>query len=719
MPRYTFGPFSLDPEARVLLRDGEPLPVSGKALDVLVVLVQNRGRLVDKDELLSRVWTGTIVEEANLTQSIFTVRKILGDSPKDHRYIATVPGRGYQFVAPVTELTSETLRTAGAPQEPAVDSVINGNPITRHKLVAVSAIAVAVAAVGALWIVLRRPAQPPSELLERRLTFNSGASPIASAAISPDGKYLAYSDPAGIHLRLLSTGEERPIPTPAGVTDGLSYVDSWFPNGTELLAHSREATGHGSMWAMSIMGKSSRELRGDAAGWEVSPDGRRIAFSPAGTGFGGEIWLMDNQSNNPQKVLGLLADEFLWSVHWSPDGQRLVYVRMRQDRQLMETCDLNGANRTVVVTAEVRSICWLPDGRIVYSQGEARDVDANLWQIGVDTATGKPTGKPQRITRWAGSDLKGMSATADGTRIALRKETYPSQTYIGELDAGGTPVGLPRRLTYDEAHDWATAWTADSKAVLFTSDRGGKWGIFKQAIGQTTAEPLIEGREKTDLARLSADGAWVLYIESSATTSGHSPRQRLMRVPVNGGMPKLVFEIPTAQWENHECARSPASLCVIIESSLDHKQQTVTAVDSISGKARLLRTVNKAIDESFAHSLSPDGSTLAISKGGEPEIHIRLLSMTGGSDREIAVKGWQNIGSLEWSADGKGIYCTSVSSQGGTLLYVDLKGTARVLWHSRDLDGGLFIAGVPSPDGRYLALTGSIRHSTVWMVEGF
>jgi len=103
MPRYSFGPFELDPEARLLCREGEPIPLAGKTLDTLLVLVENRGRLVDKDELLSRVWVGTVVEEANLTQTIFTVRKVLGDSPKDHRYIATVPGRGYQFVAPVIE----------------------------------------------------------------------------------------------------------------------------------------------------------------------------------------------------------------------------------------------------------------------------------------------------------------------------------------------------------------------------------------------------------------------------------------------------------------------------------------------------------------------------------------------------------------------------------------------------------------------------------------
>src|ERR1700693_6043419 len=108
MARYTFGPFSLDTEARALLRDSEAIPMAGKTFDTLVMLVQNRGRLVDKEELLSRVWPGTVVEEANLSQAIFTVRKILGDSPKDPRYIATIAGRGYQFIAPVTELLSET-----------------------------------------------------------------------------------------------------------------------------------------------------------------------------------------------------------------------------------------------------------------------------------------------------------------------------------------------------------------------------------------------------------------------------------------------------------------------------------------------------------------------------------------------------------------------------------------------------------------------------------
>jgi Tol biopolymer transport system component len=115
--------------------------------------------------------------------------------------------------------------------------------------------------------------------------------------------------------------------------------------------------------------------------------------------------------------------------------------------------------------------------------------------------------------------------------------------------------------------------------------------------------------------------------------------------------------------------------------------------------------------------LSPDGSTVAISRAGEPEIHIGLLSLSGGSDREITVKGWPNTAGLDWPPDGKGLYCGSTSPQGRTLLYVDLKGNARVLWQYKGGSGEIW--GVPSPDGRYLAIRGDVINSNVWMVEGF
>lgn len=727
MARFTFGPFLLDLESRALLRNGERLPLAGRTLDTLAVLLQNRGRLLDKDELLSLIWPGMVVDEANLSQSIFTLRKVLGDSRKDPRYIATIAGRGYQFVGPVTEVTTHASRTAdfAGKAQPETESrpAVVGRLLRRYVIAA--GIASLVAAAGMVWFLAKRPVRAPSELIERRLTFNSSASEVASAVISPDGKYLAYSDPAGIHVRLLSTGEERLIAASSvGKAGAFSWIDSWFPSGTELLGHSREAGGHSSMWAVSIMGQSVRELRAEAWGWSVSPDGTRIAFSPAtADGYRPEIWMMDDRGENPQKVLGLPDGEFLWSVRWSPDGQRLAYIRAKAPRESLESCDLKGANRTTAIIVPglgqwVRSASWLPDGRIVYSQAEAADVDANLWQVRVNPE-GTPTGKPKRITHWAGVDVQGLTASADGTRLVLRKETFPSQIYIGELEPAGRRVRPPQRLTNDEAVDWATAWTADSKAVLFTSDRGGKWGVFKQAIGDSTAQPLIEGRESANLARVSPDGSWVFYSERASMERNRSHGLRLMRLAVNGGPPKLLYESVGAQLQDYPCARHPANRCVIIEASLDDKRLLITAFDPLKGKGQLLRTVEKDRYAGFSWALSPDGSVLAIARGDQPDIHIRLLSLTGGMDREIDVKHWPSASSLEWSPDGKGLYCGSVTSKSGTLLYVDLKGTAKVVARSSEVGGGAFIAAVPSPDGRYLALTGAIHYSNAWLIEGF
>jgi hypothetical protein len=178
----------------------------------------------------------------------------------------------------------------------------------------------------------------------------------------------------------------------------------------------------------------------------------------------------------------------------------------------------------------------------------------------------------------------------------------------------------------------------------------------------------------------------------------------------------------TRSWYDFNCASAPASLCVILEPSQDEKHLTVTALDPLKGRGKVLRTIDK--DPSgrlYATALSPDGTTFALSLWGQfgTEMHIRLLSLLGGSDREITVKGWPAISwnGLYWSSDGKGFYCSTWVPEGGTILYVDLKGNARVLWQSKGV--GSPICAVPSPDGRYLAIRGEVTNSNVWMLEGF
>ena len=108
---YEFGPFRLDATERVLLREGKPVLVPPKDLETLLVLVENRGHLVEKNELLERVWPGTFVEEGNLAKHISNLRQLLGDGLNEITYIETIPTRGYRFLAPANELEQVPAQT--------------------------------------------------------------------------------------------------------------------------------------------------------------------------------------------------------------------------------------------------------------------------------------------------------------------------------------------------------------------------------------------------------------------------------------------------------------------------------------------------------------------------------------------------------------------------------------------------------------------------------
>src|SRR6478672_4335129 len=113
---YEFGDFRLDRGKRLLRRrDGVIVPLAAKAFETLAYLVEHAGRVVDKEELIRAVWPDTAVEENNLTQNISLLRRLFGESRGEHRYIATVPGRGYQLVATVRVVAAPVPPEAAAP----------------------------------------------------------------------------------------------------------------------------------------------------------------------------------------------------------------------------------------------------------------------------------------------------------------------------------------------------------------------------------------------------------------------------------------------------------------------------------------------------------------------------------------------------------------------------------------------------------------------------
>jgi DNA-binding winged helix-turn-helix (wHTH) protein len=111
LPRdhFRFSEFELDVPKRLLLRDGEPVSLNPKALDLLVVLVESRGEIVSKDDLLEKVWPDQIIEEGNLKVHVSALRKAFGQIGNDHRFIVTVPGRGYSFVADLDDSSNNEV----------------------------------------------------------------------------------------------------------------------------------------------------------------------------------------------------------------------------------------------------------------------------------------------------------------------------------------------------------------------------------------------------------------------------------------------------------------------------------------------------------------------------------------------------------------------------------------------------------------------------------
>ena len=168
LPRYyDFDDFRIDLQRRMLLHRGVPVSIKPKALDTLVLLIEHRDRVVDKDELMNRLWPDTAVEEANLTQNIFVVRKALGEAPGQQRFIATFARRGYRFVADVLEHSEEPH---DVPRESAPVTLVQPRP-GHHRAIAWS---------GALLLGL---AVAAAVLIDR--SASSSAGPIRAIAVLP------------------------------------------------------------------------------------------------------------------------------------------------------------------------------------------------------------------------------------------------------------------------------------------------------------------------------------------------------------------------------------------------------------------------------------------------------------------------------------------------------------------------------------------------------
>jgi Tol biopolymer transport system component len=280
----------------------------------------------------------------------------------------------------------------------------------------------------------------------------------------------------------------------------------------------------------------------------------------------------------------------------------------------------------------------------------------------------------------------------------------PRPDYIADLQSNGTRIGLPKRLTFNEGWDSPAAWTADSKAVVFSSNRNGHYGIFKQPLDGGIAEAIVTLPQNVFGPRLSPDGKWVIYL-ATAEDAVPSARDEIMKVPITGGAPQLVMKAHvydlvqdvSVAGRGIVCSQRPPGLCAFAEQSGDHKQLIFTTFDLAKGRGDELARFATEPTGWYPWALSPDGTCIAVLTRSLGQID--LLYLDGRPRRQITVKGWSNLDSVNWTADGEGLLTSARMQKGTALLDVDLRGQAHLLWNP---EGGRGTYAVPSPDGRHL-----------------
>ena len=591
-------------------------------------------------------------------------------------------------------------------------------------------------AVGTVVWLSRRTAATPLPLKLRQLTTASADNRVVSGAISPDGKYLEYTDSKGLHVQSVANGEERTMPRPEGLSPNLILEAAffpWFPDSTTFIVNAHlpgsDWTSQGtSIWVMPVSGGVPRKLRDEAAADSISPDGSLIAFTTHKGRFNDrDLWVMGPDGEQARKVVEVEENSWFYDQLWSPDSRRILYERIDgpgpgENRSINSFMirDVNGDSQASIppsLTQKWQLLAWLPDGRLIVSVQELEAAFAdtcNLWSMQIDQHNGKLVGEPKRLTNSAQFCMDDPTVSKDGKQIAFLQTKNYATVYMADVEDNGTHLRNSRHFTPSETYDFVYDWSADGNSFFFGSFREGYMRIYKQSFDSDTPELVLSVQGIVTSARLSPDGKWILGLMSRKPGEGVEQKPQLIRIPTGGGDPQVILQNHLV--DEAFCARPPSNVCAVAELSKDRKQVKVTALDPVKGLGpELIRFDVDSNDQYWDCDISPDGTKLAVTAGENGP--IRILSLRGLPEQRIRVKKLKGIRSVDWAGDGKGLF-VSAKQAGTEIWHVDLRGNAQVLWTTEAFLGQSQEAR-PSPDGRHLAIQTWATSGNLWTMENF
>ena len=572
----------------------------------------------------------------------------------------------------------------------------------------------------------RRTAAAVAEFRLRQLTSNSVENHILNGAVSPDGKYLAYTDVKGLHLKRLDDGETHAVVLAGNTLDTFNNSPAWFPDSLSFLVNTHDSStaflnrtpSDATIWRIFVSGAAPQRIRDNAFAWGVSPVGSEIAFAARHGRLGPrEVWLMGPDGRNAHLLYATDEDHQIGPFSWSPDGQRMGFVRGGADGDIGFSIDMRGGppipNASDEEMNDRPGSLLLPHNRAIYSLYERGVQDTcNFWIVDVDPKNLEPVGGMHRLTNWTGFCMDPTSTTSDGRKIAFLKWTSSRTVYLADLNAARDRVSTSRHFTLEEAASSPVGWLADGKTLVLWSARDGEPALFRQDIHDDKAQKIASVPRGTQDPVLTGDGKWVLAWEGRADDDASSGKRdhKLMRIPVEGGKPEWIGTMNAGA--QISCVQASPTPCIVAEPTQDRVHMVLSLFDPIRGKGAEITRINLNADGVWNADISADGTRVAFVCGASAPIGI--FSLRDNSLSWVLTPSLFLKQSLRWDREGRRLYVTNGVKGGSELFSVEMSGAIRKLWHN---DGTFAPMALQSADGQHLAIQDSKLDVNMWMLE--
>lgn len=650
-PILQFHDVMLDREKLEVRKSGALVSLEPKSLKVLEYLIENRSRVVTKEELIAQIWEGAFVTDNALTRAVAQLRKGLGDDARQARYIETVPTVGYRFIGRLVGADGEPepKESANAPGV-APPGDVPGMPEPEHAaadprrinwLVPVGA----VTAIALTWVMpyfKKAPGGPDTAPRTTQFTTSPGLD--LHPSFSPDGSAVVYaSDRSGhfeIYVRPLGDGREVAV-TADGKENG---EPAWSPDGTQVAYTQYPSRG---IAVVPALGGMSRKLSpfGSQPAW--SPDGRRIAFRSEGiTSLGlpetapsgaSTIWEVSAEGGAAQP---LTRENQPAGRHSEPkfsrDGRYLAFLcfgHMRQSSLYEQELATGKLQAVTSGLPAVATYAYGGDGLTVYFVGVSEGDLTGLYRLDRDPRTRMPLGAAKLLTRIDFVQVRDLTISARGDRMAYTATRMFSNLW--QVDASGRSTPLINESTFRVTQP---AFSPDGARVAYLMRRQGSLGdIYVVDAQGGGAQQVTRDTAPDYMASWGPDSQTLFYLRH------REGKLLLRRFSFADGSDRQEAEIGT--WK--AWARvSPDGKSVA--GMTDNK---VFVIDVAGGRQRELATGDVPVGYPV---WSPDSRTLAVEMRKDGNTHVGLLAVDGGPLRQISDRpghAWPH----SWSADGKSL----------------------------------------------------------------